>query len=102
MFDTKAVRFPSGEKLGDVQDPILAIRATVRLRSSLPGVCAITFWEIDGVVRLEENRNAAQKNARSCRRFLRTGLELVIESGLFSFLASIDEMLFSFGTKHIN
>ena len=102
MFDTKAMRFPSGEKLGDVQDPILAIRATVRLRSSLPAVCAITFWEIDKVVRLEENKNVAHRNARNCRRFLRIRLDLVIESGLFSFLASIDEMLFSFGTRHIN
>lgn len=98
MFDTKAIRFPSGEKLGDVHAPILAIRATVRLRSSLRGVCAITFWEIDGV--LKENRNVAHKTAGSCRRFLRTDLELVIGSGLFSFLASIDEMLF--GNRHIN
>lgn len=100
MFDTKAIRFPSGEKLGDVHAPILAIRATVRLRSSLRGVCAITFWEIDGVVRLKENRNVAHKTTRRCRRFLRTDLELVIGSGLFSFLASIDEMLF--GNRHIN
>ena len=98
MFETNAMRFPSGEKLGDEQAPILAIRVTIRLRSSLAAVGTVFC---DEVVRLEETRKIAHKNARSCRRLLHTALELIIEWP-FSFLASIDEMLFLFGTRHIN
>jgi len=94
MFDTKAMRFPSGEKLGDEQDPILAIRATVRLRSS-PGVCATTFRELDEA-RFDENRKIAHKNPRRCRRCLRTGFEVIMESGLSVFWR-VDEMLFFLG-----
>src|ERR1700675_4293280 len=40
-FETKAMRFPSGEKLGPEQNPILPIAATERSTSSeLPGAAA--------------------------------------------------------------
>lgn len=90
MFDTNAMRFPSGEKLGEEQDPILAISATVRLRSSEPVVGTIAFCESDGV---EESRKITNNNARVWNRFLRTAFVEIIDFGP-SVLARYDVTVF--------
>ncbi|MGH9907401.1 MAG: hypothetical protein ACRD8U_17670 [Pyrinomonadaceae bacterium] len=76
MFETNAICLPSGEKVGDEQDPILAIKATERWRSSSE-VAVVWLKQLTGQAKVNntDTTNTAEGGSNVRSRLEKTLIE---------------------------